>query len=466
MTPKKIAYFAIGPLGGALLGFITLPIITWFFTQEDIGRISMLQVTLSFSTLLFSLGLDQAYVREFHEVNDKPALLKETLLPGLILLSVVLVVFLVFDGFLSKLLFDVPSGRLSWLVALALLATFVSRFLSLILRMNERGLAFSMSNVLPKLLLLLIIVGYVLFNADKSLTNLVVAQTAAIVLVCAVFGWNTRSEWNQSFGRSIDKARLKSMLEFGLPLIIGGLAFWGLTATDKIFLRVLSSYEELGLYSVSVSFAAAASILQSVFSTVWAPTVYKWASKGEGLENVNQVTRYILLCVVIIFSLAGLFSWCVTFLLPEQYQNVQWILIACLGYPLLYTLSETTVVGIGIARRSSFAMLAAVSAFIVNAAGNYILIPTYGAAGAAASTCVAFLVFFILRTEFSIFLWRPISRRALYIYTALLVAGATVSTLYGVKLGLGIYLYWLCLLLSTLFVFKKELFDVKSRLAK
>ncbi|WP_372871868.1 oligosaccharide flippase family protein [Paenalcaligenes niemegkensis] len=72
MTPKKIAAFAIGPIGGALLSLITLPVITWFFTQEDVGRIAMFQVAISFSVLLFSLGLDQSYVREFHEEKISP----------------------------------------------------------------------------------------------------------------------------------------------------------------------------------------------------------------------------------------------------------------------------------------------------------------------------------------------------------------------------------------------------------
>ena len=89
MTPRKIATFAVGPIGGALLGLISLPIITWLFSQEDVGRIAMLQVTLSFSILLFSLGLDQSYVREFHEAENKPALLKRAMLPGLILLLIV-----------------------------------------------------------------------------------------------------------------------------------------------------------------------------------------------------------------------------------------------------------------------------------------------------------------------------------------------------------------------------------------
>src|SRR5690606_1202736 len=101
------------------------------------------------------------------------------------------------------------------------------------------------------------------------------------------------------------------MLTFSMPLILGGIALWGLTDVDKAFLRALASFEELAVYSVSVSFAAAAIILQSVFSPVWAPTVYKWASKGEGLENVHRVTRYVLALVVVLFCFAGLLSWIV-----------------------------------------------------------------------------------------------------------------------------------------------------------
>lgn len=456
MTPKQIAAFTIGPVGGALLGLISLPVITWFFSQEDVGRMAMLQVTLGFSVLLFSLGLDQSYVREFHEAKDRPALLKRATLPGFVLLALTIGVLLSFGGGLAGWLFDVPEWHLSLLIAVALLASYLSRFLSLILRMNERGLAFSMSQLLPKLLLVALVGGYVVVGADKSLTNLVIANTAALSAVCVVFAWNTRHEWLSCLGSELDVAEIKSMLRFGLPLILGGMAFWGLTAIDKVFLRTLATFEELGVYSVAVSFAAAATILQSVFSTIWAPTVYKWASSGEGLENIQRVSRYILALVVLGFSLAGLLSWLVTLFLPDNYAAVQWILVSCIGYPLLYTLSETTVVGIGISRRSSFSMAAAVIAFAVNLIGNWWLIPSYGAAGAGVSTCISFWIFFFLRTEFSIYVWKPMPRALLYSFTLVCVAGAVVFTLWGKELGAWMIGYWAAVLGSWFVVFKSE----------
>jgi O-antigen/teichoic acid export membrane protein len=459
LTPRKIAAFAVGPVGGALLGLITLPIITWFFSQEDVGRIAMLHVAIGFSTLLFSLGLDQAYVREYHEVIDKPALLKRALLPGLLMLLGTLLVLLSFSGALANWLFERPEWYLSLLIATVLLASFVSRFLSLVLRMNEQGFAYSMSQLLPKLVFLVVIGGYVLLGADKSLTNLVIANTAAILVVCLVFLFNTRSECIAGLTASLDLQHLKEMMRYGLPLILGGIAYWGLTAIDKVFLRTYSSFEELAIYSVATSFAAAAVILQSVFSTVWAPIVYKWASKGEGLENVHKVIRYILCIVVLVFSFGGMLSWVVTLFLPDSYSEVQWILVACLGAPLLYALSETTVVGIGISRRSSFDMLATLIAFLVNLIGNWLLIPHFGAAGAAVSTCISFWVYFVLRTEFSIYLWKPMPRRLLYGYSSLVVAGASVFTLFGENTYLIMQLFWGLLLVMATVSFKAELLE-------
>jgi len=462
MTPKQIAAFAVGPIGAAAISFITLPIITWFFSQEDVGRMSMLTVAISFSTLLFTLGLDQAYVREFHESNNKPALFKQVVLPGFFLLLITLLVLLRLDNTISFRLFGLDSTQISYLVAIAILSDFLSRFFSLILRMQEKGLAYSLSQLLPKLILLSIIGAYALWDVDSVFDNLLMALVVSSLSVCVVFAWNTRGTWLKGLRESFDFQYLKSLLNFGFPLIFGGLAFWGLTATDKIFLKELSSYEQLGLYSVSVSFAAAAGIFQAVFSTVWAPTVYKWAATGEGLENIHKVTRYVLLAVIVLFSLAALFSWIVPYLLPENYKDVQWILIPCLGYPLLYTLSETTVVGLGITRRSGLSMLAAFIAFIINLIGNWFLVPEFGAKGAAISTCVAFWFFFFLRTEFAIYAWKPMPRALLYGYTAAAVCMAIFSCIYSA----GFYYYhllgWSVLLVSIFFLFKLDILAIKN----
>lgn len=462
MNLKKISAFSIGPISAAALGFITLPIITWFFSAEDIGRISMLQVVTSFSVLLFCLGLDQAYVREYHEAEQKPALLKATLMPGFVLLLLVSTVFMLVPGAVSIFLFDIDSAAISVLVVFCLLLSFISRFLSLVLRMQERGLAYSMSQALPKALFLGVIGVYVLFSFDFDFYHLINAHIVSISAVTLIFAWNTRGELLASFVQKVNKEKLGAMLKFGLPLIMGGVAFWGLTAMDKLFLRGLSTFEELGIYSVAVSFAAAAIIFQQIFSTVWAPTVYKWAAEGVKPEKIDQVTEHVLAAVVFIFALAGLFSWVVSYLLPDTYDKVQYMLVACMAYPLLYTLSETTAVGIGLTRKSLYAMVASLVAAVVNLIGNYFLIPVYGAAGAAISTAIAFWIFLFLRTEFACRVWRPLPRKKLYSTTLISLAAAIAFALVGEEHYWISICFWILMLLVWGFVFKRSLAGIRS----
>ena len=468
MNARKIAAFAIGPIGGAALGFITLPIITWFYSAEDIGRIAMFQVMSSFCILLFSLGLDQAYVREYHEAEYKPELLKASLLPGLLLLTAGLLLCFVMPVFISRSLFDVDSLLISLLVAICFLAAFISRFLSLILRMQEKGLAFSMSQVLPKLLFLMVIGTYFLFSFGFDFLHLVIAHTTSILAVTLIYAWNTRKEWLAALPLKIDIEKLKALLRFGSPLIMGSAAFWGLTAMDKLFLRSFSSFEELGIYSVASNFAAVAIIFQSVFSTVWAPIVYKLAAEGINTNKIDKVTDGVLAVVVVLFSLAGLFSWIVALILPPQYKDVQYILLPCMAYPLFYALSEATAVGIGITRKTIYSMLASLIAAIVNAIGNYLLIPKLGASGAAISTAISFWLFFFLRTEFSIRVWRPLPRAKLYTLTLACLLLSVLFTLLGDIYYQYFMTSFFTLLLILLFLYKKQirLFNLKSLLVE
>jgi O-antigen/teichoic acid export membrane protein len=461
MSPNKIVLFSIGPVGGGVLALIFIPIVAWQFSQEDIGRIALLQVMVSFSTLFFTLGLDQAYVRDFHDEKNKPLLLKNAYLPGLILILFSLLIINLLDGNLLGLIFQSDGWRVNLFVSLAILAAFISRFLSLVLRMHERGLAYSMSELLPKLLMLIIVSGYILLETDKNFENLLFANASSLIFVCLIFLFNTRKEWFQSLSSIIDIKRIKGMMTFGMPLILAGIAYWGITATSKIFLREFSNFQELGLYAVATNFAGFALIFKSIFTTVWVPIVYKRISKGNGYNYILKINRYILAITLFLFCLVGLFSWIIIYILPSEYISVRWILVACLGPPLLYTLSETTVVGISIARRSIFSMWSSIISFVLSILLNWILIPTFGAAGAAVATCISFWIFLVLRTEFAIFLWKPIPRFLMYTYSLLAVTGASISALFGEIVYEYMLFFWLVSLIYIVFKFKKEIICLK-----
>ncbi|MFX7186236.1 lipopolysaccharide biosynthesis protein, partial [Acinetobacter baumannii] len=103
-------------------------------------------------------GLDQAYVREYHESKNKPLLFKVVLWPSLLLGIIFLLIIIIYDlTIISKWLYGIASIYLSLLSLICFIVALVARFLSLILRMQERALAFSMSQLLPKILFLIFV---------------------------------------------------------------------------------------------------------------------------------------------------------------------------------------------------------------------------------------------------------------------------------------------------------------------
>ncbi|MDK9358886.1 lipopolysaccharide biosynthesis protein [Lelliottia sp. V106_10] len=450
MKASQILAFAVGPVANALLGLATLPLVAWLFTPEDVGRMSMLNVALSFCLLFCSLGLDQAYVREFHAETHRGALFKKVLLPGLVVLLVICIGFTLVPGSLTLLLTGQRDTSLSLLIMAGLLCAFLSRFLSLILRMQGRGLAFSLSQLMPRLIMLCATGVYTTFYTKHTLMQLVSAWALGLMVATGVLIWLTPGGWKIPRGSPAGSVRLKDMLRFGLPLIPGGMAFWGASTIDRVFVRTYAGFDELAVFSVAISVAGVAGILQTVFTTVWTPVIYQRAEDADVAEIVSKITRWMTIAVVSMFCIVGLLSWTLRYILPSGYAATGHILASCLGFPLLLTLSEVTSVGIGLRRKTLYLLMASAVTLGVNIALNAALVPATGAGGAAVATSLSFWFFLVLRTEFSVRVWQKTPRFEAYIFMLLCVCAAAMSSLTGNKAEGLLTGIWLMLLVSVL----------------
>lgn len=464
---KLILGYAIGPIGSGLLGVITLPLLAWLYSPEDIGRVSMLQVVASLSVLLFTLGMDQAYVREYFETQNRPRLLKSVVSLGLALILVFnLLIFFTSPGLISETLYGTPSVYLSTISSLCFVFVFISRFLSLILRMQEKAVQYSMSQVLPKIIFLVFILLSILFGLKKDIYNLITAHAFSIAAIALILTWTTRQDWVKALTEKIDRDEQRKLLVFGMPLIVGGVASWGLYMLDRVLLRQLSSFEELGIYSVAMSIGGVATLFAGIFNTIWTPLVYKWINDGTDTKKIDQVSEYVLVAVFFVLVLSGLFSWIVPYFLPPKYEKVQYLITICLIGPLVYTLSETTSVGINIMRKTKLSMYASLCAVCASLVGNYFLIPLYGALGAGIATSCSFVLFFIIRTEFSCVVWRKTPRFRTYLMILGLTAQSCLTGLFYSKKSNVMYILWIIILVIGGFIFRSELKIFKDNILK
>jgi O-antigen/teichoic acid export membrane protein len=453
---RTVLAFAIGPITSAGLGLITVPAIAWVYPPADVGRLNIVQIAVSFGVLLFNLGLDRAYVREYHEWNDRGALLKACFTPGLALMLLVMLASMPFERRLANWLFGLGHIGYYWALMACVVVSFISRFLSLILRMQDRGMAFSASQILPKVILLLAVVALSLPVFSRTFGELEAAYLASLLSVLFVYSWNTRREWSPALQAPFPHAHIRGLLDYGVPLIFAGVAYWGLDATSTLTLRSLSTLPQLAIYSVSMSFAGVGVVFQTIFTVLWAPMVYKWVAHGVDMRRVDHVAQQALAVVCAIWVLSGALSWLTDFVLPAHYAQVKYLMLCCIGEPLLYTLSEVTCVGIGITRRSMLSLWSTVAGLVANVALSVWLVPGHGAAGAVVANATAFLVFFVARTEASAYVWRPFPRARLYAFVTLGVALSIATLVYGPRAPVHFSLVWLMLLPVVAWCFRNE----------
>ena len=399
MLKKDIFFFTLGPIAASLLSAITIPILAWNFSVADMGRLSFLQMLISFSVLFFSFGLDEAYLREFHEVRHKSRLLRTVVLPGfLAVMAISALICAVGLAVFSSLLFEFEDSSLGLVAVCGVITAFSLRFLTLILRIKEESIKYALVGLVPKFFQILFVIFCVYILEKISLTILLLSYVLPNIfaLLCAIF--LTKRDLTEALKARIQFPELKRYMAYGAPLVFAGFGSWALISLDKLFLRGMSSIDELGIYSVAASVAALVGVLTGIVNTILAPIIYKMSVDGE-YTKINQMilNERILASTLFIFIIGGLTNWIVPMLFPPAYQNIDSFILCCVASPLLYTLSEVSSIGINLARKTSLVFLAVLCALVANSVGNYYLVPSLGASGAAIATAVGFYCYFLVK---------------------------------------------------------------------
>lgn len=454
MNFEKIFSYALGPILGGILSFITLPMVTWYFSPQDVGRMALFQIFISFSVMILSLGMHQAFVREYNTIDNKSTLLIAAIFPSNIIFLILISTYYFIPISISNILFDIDSSKISTGAFIVVFSAVTVNFLSHLLRMQERGYSYSLSIVIPKLALLVVIIISTKIFVALDFQILMLAYVIAYAISFITLSSLTK---NVIFNiNEFDVKLLKRMLIFGIPLVAGGIAYWALTAIDRVLLKEFSTFKELAIYGVASSIAGVAVLLGGIFSSIWHPLVYRWVDEGIEVCKVERTIECLALIVALVWALISALSWVVEFFLPNEYKGISYIVIACVASPFLFLLSETTVIGIGISRKSIYSMYASIVAFLINLLLNYLFIPSMGAKGAALSSAAAFLVFFALRTEFSCFLWESISRIKIYSFVFIYLI-ATFFTVLTELNPIECVLIWVLVLLIVIIIYRKRL---------
>lgn len=399
---KRLTGFSIGPLVAAIIGFITVPITTYLLNPADFGKSAMYTMGYSMTSLFIFLGLDQAFVREYNDCKNKNELFWNSLIMPLIFSFLIGGIYIVFYKPISLLMFDSNEKYIIVVLAMSLPFAVIDRFNLLVLRMEEKAKIYSSFNIINKLLALIVLIPYLMF-IDRSFKGIINATFINLVIVCAIESYYVRHVWKNKF--KINKVLLSRMFKYALPLIPATIIGWLLSSMDRIALRQWSNFNEIGIYSAAFKIVAVLAIIQSAFTTFWTPTAFRWYKEKVSNERYMKVSNLLLAIMALLFSFIVLFKDIIIKLLSSDYVTASKSVPFLLFFPIMYTISETTALGISFSRKTSYNILISIVSAALNYIGNYLLVPKFGAMGASISTGISYIVFFWMRTLISRKLW-------------------------------------------------------------
>lgn len=401
---SQLRDFGIGPIVGMFISMLTVPITTRLVSPDEFGKSSLFTLVQTIFNLVVLLGIDQSYVRFYNQKDiDKKNLLFNSLLLPFTFCIVVIIAVLLFGQKISFFMFGQYEPLIMFSFILFLPSLLLNRFALLSIRMDLRGKLYSLLNVIQQILNFSILIVF-LFFYQRTFRSIVYA-TIVNSIIGAFIAILASKQFSLKTKYYIDRKLITNLLVFGLPLVPASILSWVLNSFDKVALRSWSSFEQLGLYAAAFKIVALLTIFQTIFTTTWTPIAYKWYEDKIQNKKFEDISTIVLSVMVIFFSLIVVFRDFIMLFLGPEYRNTTEIFVFLLFVPVMYTVSETTSLGIGFAKKTIYTLYISIICAICNIAGNYFLVPKYGAKGAAISTCISYIAFFWARTLFSRKLW-------------------------------------------------------------
>lgn len=461
-----------GTIINMFLGLLSTPIITRIVDPTEYGQFSIFTMYTNIAVMILCLGLDQSLIRFYYNHEDqnyKRGLVKIcTSLP--IIASTVASIFLIALSFTGTIAFEFEP-LIILLLCFNVVLMIWSRIAILLLRITYQSKKYAISHIVLKVVYIALAISLVKIYSGSYLFSLCFATVISTLFQAVYATYTTKELWD--INADISNLDISGLIKFGMPLILS----MGITtifqSLDKISLNRYCTYYEIGIYTSAMSLVNIFAIIQSTFNTLWGPMqVEHYVKNHDDTSFIQKGNQYI---TVIMFFIGFSLILCkdvFALLLGEKYRMAAVILPFLIFNPIMYTISETTCSGIGVSKKSYLNIWVSIGACAVNYVGNNILVPIYGGIGAAISTGVSYIVFFVLRTVFSNkYYYIDYGLKKLSVITTVAIIYAWYNTFYDFNLITIVgYIFSILLLLilynqsfkEMIIIAKRQLFEIIS----
>ncbi len=448
----------------AIMGLIAIPIITRLFPPEDYGNYVLVLATVSvFSIIVGWLSMSiirfyPAYKRDSRLDEFYGTTIKLTGI-SIIVLSLIFMIIL----FLSK---NHISANLYYLMRIGLfvfISTSCFNILQGFLRAKRRAGWYTRFSIWISVTTLVFGIALIMIF-HYGVEGLLWGSILSMVIVLPLL-WRIAVEKSPTT-KDISIPLASKMAKYGFPLVVGNLAAWILSLSDRYIVEFFQGSQEVGIYSVSYNISAhSIGLIASLFLLAsWPIEISIWENKGEkaAQEFLSNLSRYyLIICFPLTVGLSVLAKPVIDVLATQKYYEGYKIVPLVVTGAFFLGLQRRFQSGIAYHKKTYYIMFCTVISGLLNLGLNLILVPKYGYMAAAVTTLISYVFLLLLMVIVSrrFFIWefpfKSLGKVAcasttmgtvVYCVGNSLTSSTLANLILGVCIGILIYLGMLFLL--------------------
>jgi O-antigen/teichoic acid export membrane protein len=237
--------------------------------------------------------------------------------------------------------------------------------------------------------------GLALVILNKGLWTLVSLNTAASILVCALIVWlSWRFIKGQREARALkpDGSLFKRMVRYGIKSHVAALAAMLIFRADLLVVNLFRGAGEAGVYAVASQVAMMLLLLPSVIATLFFPRIA--SRQDERGELTCLVTRHTTFVMLLVCLAAVPLSFLLPLLYGVGFAETPALLFILLPGVYLVGLESVLVQHFNAAGLPRAIPLFWIATLIINVALTFLLVPRFGARGAATASTLSYAMIF------------------------------------------------------------------------
>ena len=387
---SNTAILGAGTFASKVLVLLLMPVYTRLLSTAEFGTADLITQTANLLLPLAAVGICDGIFRfTLDSGADKGKILSTGMA---VLLGGSIVICGVTQGLRS---FDTLSGHIGLIILYVVAANIHLAFANYI-RAEGRNALFAIQGIINTVLTIgLNILFLVVF--DMGSTGYVLSVVIADFGMCVILFFAARL-YRVISPKKVDASVAKDMLKFSIPYIPTTVMWLITSVSDRYIVTAYRSVEENGLYAVAYKLPTMISLVSGVFIEAWHFSAVKESDEEERAGFFGTVydnfMGVMFMCGSLIIAGAQIFT---RILVSDAYFD-SWkyvpVLVIATTFSALVSFMGSVYF---LKKKSAVSMLTAMAGAVTNIILNFVLIPKYGAFGAAVATLICYVLVYVIR---------------------------------------------------------------------